>query len=116
VKLDDDFGVLPLSGAVFYILVSLADGDRNGAAVTREVEELTDGAITLPPGTLYRLIKRLVADRWIVEVGSDGDDLRVRQYRLTQRGRKIAAREAARLEALVRVSRMRRLLEASGRV
>ena len=107
---------MPLSSAAFYILVSLADGDRNGAAITKEVEELTRGAITLPPGTLYRLIKQLVADRWIDETATDSGDQRTRYYRLTPRGRKIAAMEATRLEDLVRVSRERRLLSATGRV
>lgn len=109
-------GVLPLSSAAFYILLSLADGERNGAAITKEVEEITRGVITLPPGTLYRLIKQLVADRWIDEAASDGSDQRTRYYRLTPRGRKIAALEAARLEDLVRVSRARRLLSATARV
>lgn len=109
-------GVLPLSSAAFYILLALADGERNGAAITKEVEEMTRGAITLPPGTLYRLIKQLVADRWIDEAGIDSEDQRRRYYRLTPRGRKIAALEAARLEDLVRVSRARRLLSSTMRV
>jgi DNA-binding PadR family transcriptional regulator len=108
--------VLPLSSAVFYILVSLADGERNGAAITREVEELTSGEVTLPPGTLYRLIKQLVSDRWIEDAGGDEEDQRRRYYRLTPRGRKIASLEAKRLEDLVRVSRARRLLSATDRV
>ena len=113
--MSDTSSVLPLSSAAFYILVSLAEGERNGAAMSREVEDLTAGAITLPPGTLYRLVKQLVADGWIEDAGGDGDDQRRRYYRLTRRGRKIASLEAARLEALVRVSRARRLLPATGR-
>lgn len=103
-------GVLPLSSATFYILVALADGERNGASITNEVEELTDGEITLPPGTLYRLIKQLVADGWIVETDHTDDDLRVRYYRLTPRGRELARAEAKRLHDLLRVARVRRLL------
>jgi DNA-binding PadR family transcriptional regulator len=108
--------VLPLSSAVFYILLALADGERNGAAITREVEELTGGQITLPPGTLYRLIKQLVADGWIEDAGGDAQDQRRRYYRLCARGRKIAGLEARRLEDLVRVSRSRQLLSATERV
>lgn len=108
--------ILPLSSAVFYILVSLADGERNGAAITREVEDLTGGEITLAPGTLYRLVKQLVADGWIEDAGGDCEDQRRRYYRLTPRGRKIASLEARRLEDLVRVSRARRLLPSNGRV
>jgi DNA-binding PadR family transcriptional regulator len=106
-------GLLPLSSAVFYILLALAEGERNGAAITKEVEDMTAGAVTLPPGTLYRLIKQLVADRWIDEAPGDSDDQRRRYYCLTPRGRKIAGMEATRLEDLVRVSRARRLLSAT---
>src|SRR5579872_1917008 len=97
-------GVLPLSSAMFYILVALADGERNGAAITNEVEDLTDGEITLPPGTLYRLIKQLVVDGWITETERIDDDLRLRYYRLTPRGREIARAEAKRLNDVLRVA------------
>jgi len=70
VSFDQARGLLPLSSTAFYILVALAQGDCNGATVAKEVEDMTEGAITLPPGTLYRLIKELLADAWIV--GSSG--------------------------------------------
>ena len=52
-------------------------------------------------------------DGWIADVASDDDDdERRRYYRLTPRGRRIAQAEAQRLENLVRVARLRRLLPA----
>ena len=115
-SLDKERGLLPLGAATFYILVSLAQGERNGATIAAEVEEMTDGAVTLPPATLYRLVKELLEDGWIAEAGYDPEDQRRRFYRLTPRGRKVATLEAGRLEELVRVSRARRLLAASARV
>lgn len=103
---------LPLSTSGFHILLALADGERHGYAIAKEVDDATRGAISLGPATLYRTIKQFLADGWIAEVG--GDDDRRRVYRLTPRGRRIAQAEAERLEAVVRVARERRLLPALG--
>jgi DNA-binding PadR family transcriptional regulator len=102
----------PLSPSSFYILLALADGERHGYAIAKEVEDATGGATVLGPATLYRTIKQLLADGWITEV--DGDDERRRVYRLTPRGRRIAQAEAQRLEHLVSMARERRLLPALG--
>jgi DNA-binding PadR family transcriptional regulator len=99
--------------SAFHILLALADGERHGYSITKEVEEETEGAVRLGPGTLYRMLKQLLDDEWIVEVErSDDDDPRRRYYRLTPRGRRIAQAEAARLANLVRLARTRRLLPA----
>ena len=108
---------LPLGARPFHILLTLADGDRHGYSIGKEVEEATNGAIRLGPGTLYGLLKQMVDDGWIAEVRSaPDDDPRRRNYRLTPRGRRIAQAEAERLADLVRVARSRRLLPAGATV
>jgi DNA-binding PadR family transcriptional regulator len=103
--------LLPLSASGFYILLALAQGERHGYAISKEVEATTDGTVTLGPGTLYRLIKQMTVDGWIAEVDRvDPDDPRRRYYRLTAWGKSIAQAEAARLADLVRLARSRRLL------
>ncbi len=103
---------LPLSTSGFHILLALADGERHGYAISKEVDDATRGAVSLGPATLYRTIKQFLADGWIAEVGDDDD--RRRTYRLTARGRRVAQAEAERLEAVVRVARERHLLPALG--
>jgi len=103
---------LPLSAPSFSILISLADGDRHGYSILKAVEAATGGGTKLLPGTLYRLIKHMLSDGWIVEVAADGDDPRRRTYRLTAVGRAIARAEAQRLDELVRMARAARLLPA----
>lgn len=106
--------LLPLSPSAFYILLALAAEDRHGYSISKEVEEATNGSVRLGPGTLYRLIKQMVLDGWIVEVDRvDSDDPRRRYYRLTPWGRRIARAEAQRLEDAVRTARSRRLLPAT---
>jgi DNA-binding PadR family transcriptional regulator len=92
----------PLTPAEFQVLVALADGEKHGYAIGKEVARRTDGQVTLRAATLYTVIKRLLADALIEE--STGrpdpslDDERRRYYRLTERGRTVAIAEARRLE------------------
>ena len=53
---------LPLSPASLHILIALAGEDRHGYGIMLEVARGTREAIRLAPGTLYRSIKRLLAD------------------------------------------------------
>lgn len=95
---------LPLKPAAFHILVALGDGPRHGYAIRSAVEELTSGAVTLWPVTLYGSIRELTEAGLIaptnVKAGA-GDDARRRYYELTQVGRRVLASETARLRAIV---------------
>jgi DNA-binding PadR family transcriptional regulator len=108
--------MLPLTPAVFHILLALADGEKHGYAIMQEVEALTDGKIRLGPGTLYGSIKRLLAGGLIEESDErpdpELDDERRRYYRLTEFGQRIATAEAERLFLLVRQARLKKLLGA----
>ncbi len=105
---------LPLTPAVFHILLTLAEGERHGYAIMREVAEETGGQMRLGPGTLYGSIRRMLADGLIVESEARPDpaldDERRRYYRMTPFGRRIAEAEAARLQALTRAAQARGLL------
>jgi DNA-binding PadR family transcriptional regulator len=105
--------LLPLTPAMFHVLLCLAEGDRHGYRILKVVAERTAGRVVLSTGTLYGIIKRLIDDGLAVEVAADGD--RRRAYRLTPFGRRVAAAEAARLEALVAGARETGLLPARGR-
>ena len=50
--------LLPLTPAVFNILLALADGDKHGYGIMLEVEVNTKGQVLMGPGTLYGSIKR----------------------------------------------------------
>ena len=105
---------LPLLPAVFHIMLALADGERHGYGIKREVEFRTCGLIKLGPGTLYGTLRRMLAEELIEECGEHpdaaGDDVRRRYYRLTDLGRRLAGAEARRLESLVDLARAKELL------
>src|SRR5947209_16485611 len=54
--------MLPLTPAVFHILLALADRERHGYGIMQEVAARTEGAMRMGPGTLYGSIKRMLAD------------------------------------------------------
>jgi DNA-binding PadR family transcriptional regulator len=110
----DPRGLLPLNHAVLQILLSLADEERHGYGIMREVEDRTGGGVRMGPGTLYGSIKRMLVDGLIEESDErpdpELDDSRRRYYRITDFGRRVAGAEAARLESLVRSAREKKLL------
>jgi DNA-binding PadR family transcriptional regulator len=107
----DPQALLPLTPAMFYVLVALADGLTHGYAIMKEVEQLTSGAVRLSTGTLYGIIKRLLSEGLIRESAAraaDADDRR-RSYELTPFGREVARAEAARLEQTLAIARRKPL-------
>ena len=105
----------PLTPAMFHVLLALAGDDLHGYAILKEVELRTSGKVKLSTGTLYGIIKRLLADGMIVERRSRpaeaDDDERRRYYRLTEKGREVAAAEAERMEEVLSIARARHLLK-----
>jgi DNA-binding PadR family transcriptional regulator len=99
---------LPLTPAVSHILLSLADGEKHGYAIMREVEEMTDGHITMGPGTLYGSIKRMLGAGLVEETEQrpdpELDDQRRRYYRITGLGERVLSAEMSRLEAMMRAA------------
>lgn len=106
--------MLPLTPAVFHVLLAMVEGERHGYAIMREVAETTHGQIKMGPGTLYGTIKRLLEARLIEESDRrpdpELDDQRRRYYHLSGLGERVLRAEALRYEALARVSRRKKLL------
>ena len=63
----DPVSLLPLTPAMFHILLSLSDTERHGYGIIKEVETSTANKVRLGPGTLYGLIKKLLTDGLIEE-------------------------------------------------
>jgi DNA-binding PadR family transcriptional regulator len=103
---------LPLTAPVFHVLIAMADGDKHGYAILKEVVERTGGKVRLSAGTLYAIIKRLLNDGLIAELEErpEEDDERRRYYTLTAFGRRVAAAEAQRMEDMVAAARSKKLL------
>ena len=107
----DPQSLLPLTPAMFHVLVALADGGTHGYAIMKDVEQLTGGAVRLSTGTLYGIIKRLLSDGLIRAGGQQAarEDERRRSYELTAFGREVARAEAARLEQTLAMAKRKQL-------
>jgi len=105
---------ITLTPAVFHVLIVLADGERHGYAILREIEEIAAGQVRLGPTTLYRSI-RLMLESGLIEESEerpapDLDDERRRYYRITDVGFKAAREEAGRLAMLLKVAQAKKLI------
>jgi DNA-binding PadR family transcriptional regulator len=104
---------LPLTPAMFHILLALADGEKHGYAILKEVARRTDDKVKLSVGTLYGNLARLAADGLIAESSRRPeivlDDERRRYYLLTGLGREVAVAEAQRMEEALAQARAKKL-------
>ena len=107
---------MDLKPLVFQVLLALADGERHGWSLVREIQQRGDFD-QIMPGNFYRTLRAMLADGLIEEVAgrrTDPEDERRRYFRLTPGGQHAAAAEARRLEALVLESRAKKLLTKRG--
>lgn len=105
---------LPLSSQVFHVLLALADGEKHGYVISKEIARRTGNEVRLSAGTLYGIIKRLLDDGMIEESADRPDfsldDQRRRYYRLTKLGHAVAEAEAERMERVIAMARAKRVL------
>lgn len=110
----DPRSFLPLTPLAFQVLLALADEERHGYGIIREVDTRTDGLIRLRSGSLYTLLQRLLDVDLIVESDErpapEKDDERRRYYKVTELGRGVLAAEARRLESAVTEARRKHVL------
>lgn len=108
---------LPLTPAVFHVLLCLADGEKHGYLIMRGVREMTNGAIQMGPGTLYGTLKRLLDGGLIEECEErpdpEQDDERRRYYRLTDLGTSVLGLEVRRYKQLVALGKARGLTRSA---
>ena len=108
---------LPLKPLIFQVLLALADGERHGWSLVRNVQQ-RGGFERIMPGNFYRTLRAMLADGLIEEAAgrpaAKDDDERRRYFTLTPLGGKVAAAEARRLQAVVQEARARKLLARRG--
>ncbi len=96
----------------YHVLLALASGPLHGYAVKQRVEDESGGSLTPQPGSLYRVIARLMAAGFVAETEPKGDvsphpGLSRRYYGLSAAGRRALAAEANRLKNAVALAEKR---------
>lgn len=90
---------LPLTEAVFYILLALRH-PNHGYGIIREVEEMTDGRVSLGAGTLYGAIQNLEKKNWISVYSEEAGSRKKKEYLITGQGREVFQAERDRISEL----------------
>ena len=92
---------LPLTESLFYILLAVRK-PNHGYGITQEVEALTNGRVTLGPGTLYGAIQSLVKKDWIRIYSEDTESRKKKEYLITETGKAVFEEEKKRLAELLK--------------
>src|ERR1700678_4503158 len=94
---------LPLTPAVFHILLALFGKERHGYDIMQQVKADSGDAVKMGPGTLYGSLDRMI-EAGLVAKGNTQDPRRI-YYKLTALGRAALAAETERLATLAHRAR-----------
>ena len=101
-------GMTPLT---YLIMLALADGDRHGYGIIKEIEHRSGNASAPSTGALYLALQRMEGEGLIGEAPARPEvDARRRYYRISTKGREHAEQESMRLAVLVAAARDKKLL------
>lgn len=110
---DEVRALLPMTPAVFYTLFALAEDEQHGYGIMQAVGVLSEGAVSMGPGTLYSTIQRLLNLGLVVETTKQKRaaelERRKRFYQLTGLGRRVFDLEVGRMKAILRRVGLNRL-------
>lgn len=87
---------LPLTESTYYIMLSLLE-PLHGYGVMQKVEEISQGTVTVGPGTLYGVFSNLEKESLIVMVKEED---RRKSYSLTTKGRQVLLKQIERLDIM----------------
>jgi len=107
--------LIPLTPAVFYILLALATGEMHGYEIMKQVKKDTNEKVKMGNGTLYGSIKRMLADGLITDAGErvDSNQERRKYYKLTELGQKVFNAEMQRYVETVYLMQKRNLIHST---
>jgi DNA-binding PadR family transcriptional regulator len=106
----------PLQEPTFLILTALARAPMHGYGLILEVSELSEGRLSLRPGTLYGSLDRLADEELVTVDRTEIVDGRARKYyRLTDQGSDLLRTETERMRRAVEAATTRLAGQRSSR-
>ena len=94
---------VPLTPAVFHILLALFGRERHGYDIMQQVKSDSQDAVKMGPGTLYGSLDRMI-EAGLVTKGNTKDPRRI-YYKLTTLGQTTLRAETERLSRVAAVAR-----------
>lgn len=89
---------LPLTEATYYILLALVE-PLHGYGIMQKVEVLSEGTVSIGPGTMYGAVSTLEKEGLITMVK---EEERRKSYAMTDKGRRVLAEQIRRIEIMAR--------------
>ena len=89
---------VPMTETGFYILLSLRE-PNHGYGITQMVKDITDGDMTITPGTMYGTLSKMEKDGLISFVR---EEEKRKTYRITDLGTEVLQIEMKRIDRLYR--------------
>jgi transcriptional regulator len=84
------------------ILKTLSQGHLHGLGLSRRIDEITEGAFQVKPGSLFPALHRMEQKGWIKgSWGESENNRRAKYYRLTSAGRRQLGEEQENWSQLV---------------
>lgn len=111
-------GPVRVTPVVLHVLLSLAGGDAHAYGMMKEIQERSDGRLSVGPGSLHYTLTRLHGAGLIEE--SEGpphgepDDARRKYFHITEDGRRVLEAELSVWADVVEIARQRRLIPGGG--
>ena len=92
---------VPMTETGFYILFCLQK-ERHGYSITQKVKDLTEGQLSISPGTMYGTLAKMEKDGLIAFVR---EEEKRKLYSITELGKQILELEIQRIKRLYRNSK-----------
>jgi transcriptional regulator len=71
------------------LLKAIGDGEYHGLGISRRVEQITQGAFHVMPGSLFPALHRMEEAGWLAsQWGESENNRRAKYYRLTKTGKR----------------------------
>jgi DNA-binding PadR family transcriptional regulator len=93
-----------LSESTYLVLLALAKKPLHGYGIIKKIEQYSDGAIILAPGTLYGVLTNLQKQKLIELVAAEKKSRQKKTYRLTGEGQKAFHHEYQRFKKMLTIS------------
>lgn len=87
---------IPMTETAFYILLSLLQ-PRHGYAIIKNVNKMTDGRITLGPGTIYGTLSKMSQSE-LIQITAEENNRKI--YQVTTLGKELLELERKRITEL----------------
>lgn len=91
----------PLSESTYLVLLSLYHQTLHGYGIIKGIEEVSDGAYTIAPGTLYGVLKNLEKQGLIETVKAEKDSRKKKTYKITIKGKEVLDAEFERYQKIM---------------